>query len=310
MADVNGPVHYLEYDGPRDAPTIICLHALGCHHATWVGIAPLLAERARVLVPDLIGFGYTPPAGRSAGLASQRAMIDGFIAATCPDPPVIVGNSLGGAVALLEASANPAALAGLILMAPALAVPRAYALAGISPMMIGIFAATLSPRVSLSAVARWVVKISPERFVAEMTRVCTVDSSRVPPEVIDACLAVARDRSVRMPWRATAFTQAARSVIRYSTRPTRFRRMLQTIDVPTLMLFGEQDRLVPRPVAAAAAAVRPDWDVILLEELGHMPQIEDPTTTAAAIQGWLDARLTRAGVTQPTLEVVQDGAFG
>jgi pimeloyl-ACP methyl ester carboxylesterase len=290
MADVNGPVHYLEYDGPSNAPTIICLHALGCHHGTWVGLAPLLAERARVLVPDLIGFGYTPPAGRSAGLASQRAMLDGFIAETCDEPPVILGNSLGGAVALLQAGVDQTAVAGLVLMAPAIAAPRAYALAGISPTMIGIFASTLSPRVGMSAVARWLVKIPPERFVREMARVCTVDPTRVPAEVTEACLAVARDRSTRMPWRATAFMQATRSVIRYSTRPARFRRILHAIDVPTLLMFGSHDRLVPRSVAAAATAMRPDWDVIVLEELGHMPQIEDPTTTAAAIQGWLDAQ--------------------
>src|SRR4051794_38442277 len=76
VVDLDGPVAYREWGEAGDGrPTFVCVHGLGGSHLNWMGVAPGLAGIGRVLTLDLIGFGYTPRAGRSATMSSNRAML-------------------------------------------------------------------------------------------------------------------------------------------------------------------------------------------------------------------------------------------
>ena len=66
--DLRGPVHYLEWAGPADAPAFVCLHGLGGSLLNWALVAPGLAERGRTIALDLSGFGLTPPEGRGTSV--------------------------------------------------------------------------------------------------------------------------------------------------------------------------------------------------------------------------------------------------
>ncbi len=121
--DLNGPVHYIDFGGPVHGPTVVCVHGLAGMAVNWSAIAPLLTARYRVLAPDRAGHGLTPPGGRGTSVAANRAMLHRFIeaAAAPPATPVIlIGNSMGGMISLLEANAAPSAVAGLVLIDPVL----------------------------------------------------------------------------------------------------------------------------------------------------------------------------------------------
>ena len=110
-ADLGGPLHYLDFGGPAGGPLIVCVHGLGGSAANWVAVAPLLTGSCRVLAPDLAGHGLTQSRGRGTGVAANRALLHRFLASVSPGPAVLMGNSMGGMISLLEASAHPGAWA-------------------------------------------------------------------------------------------------------------------------------------------------------------------------------------------------------
>jgi len=106
-ADLGGPVYYLEFPGPSKGPTFVLVHGLGGSHANWLALAPMLAQRGRVLALDLPGFGLSPLAGRKATMSSSRSIIARFIHDVAATPVVLVGNSMGGALSISQAVADP-----------------------------------------------------------------------------------------------------------------------------------------------------------------------------------------------------------
>lgn len=284
--DVDGPVHYLEYAGPEDGPTFVCVHGLGGSHANWLALAPGLARRGRVLVPDLRGFGHTPLGANLASVQANRVLLDRFCEAMDANPAILLGNSMGGAISIMQAHARPEAVAGLVLIDPA--VPRP-AIGGVDPQVAATFAAYMIPRVGESFIDRRLARLGPERIAKETLRLCTVSPARVPPEVVEASVAMARERAASMPWATTAFLQAARSLVRLLGRPKRFYRMMSEVTAPALLIMGRYDRLVPLAAAEIVAGRRPDWDFVVFDDLGHVPMMEDAPGTLAAIERWLDA---------------------
>src|SRR5437773_12474084 len=103
--DLDGPVHVADFGGA--GPTMVLVHGLGGSHANWLAVGPALAAHARVLAPDLPGFGRTPPAGRAAHVHAGVAPVGSL-----PDPgaggaAILVGHSMGGLIAMMPAAACP-----------------------------------------------------------------------------------------------------------------------------------------------------------------------------------------------------------
>src|SRR2546422_7190922 len=115
--DLDGPVHYADLGGR--GPRLVLVHGLGGWQVNWLAAAPVLARRARVLAVDLAGFGRTPLGERSADVHANRVLLDRFLEAVAAGPVVLVGNSMGGLVAMMEAALAPERVAGLVLVAPA-----------------------------------------------------------------------------------------------------------------------------------------------------------------------------------------------
>src|SRR5579859_5105424 len=118
--DLDGPVHYLDFGGSADGPLVIAVHGLGGCAVNWSALAPMLTDRSRVLAPDLAGHGLTRSLGRSTAVAANRALLDRFVESTASGPVILMGNSMGGMISLLEAATAAARVAGLILIDAAL----------------------------------------------------------------------------------------------------------------------------------------------------------------------------------------------
>src|SRR6266508_4162745 len=123
-ADLGGPVHYVDFGGPAAAPRVVLVHGLGGSHLNWCLLAPRLVAKARLLAVDLVGFGLTHPEGRAATVQSAAVMLDRFVREVAGAPAILVGNSMGGMASIMEAVANPDAVAGLVLIDPALPLVR------------------------------------------------------------------------------------------------------------------------------------------------------------------------------------------
>jgi pimeloyl-ACP methyl ester carboxylesterase len=281
QADINGPVHYADFGG--SGPPIVLVHGLGGSHVNWYRLAPLLTGRARVLAVDLVGFGRTPPQGRSTAVHANADLLARFVAEVAGAPAILVGNSMGGMVSLLTADRHPDHVAGLILIDPSVPQPRAR----VDVEVARNFLLYATPFVGERFMAWRRARLGPTGLVHETLRLCCADPARVPDEFIDASVALHRER-LGMPWANSAFLAAARSILLVLARPDRYRRLIRDVDVPVLLIHGEEDRLIPAPAARQVAELRPDWTVELLAGVGHVPQIEAPDQTAAHINRWLD----------------------
>jgi pimeloyl-ACP methyl ester carboxylesterase len=293
--DVGGPTTVADFGG--SGPVTVLLHGLGGSHVNWMRLGPALADGARVLAPDFPGFGYTPPAGRSTGVQANAAWLDRFLREVGGTPAILVGNSMGGLIAILEAAANPERVAGLALLDPAL--PLAPKEPRDMQVMLA-FAAYSTPGIGELFVRRRARVLGPEGLVRETFELCCADPSRVPPEVIDAHVAVLRDR-MEMPWADAAVLRAARTMVRLLLRRGRFRQLLERVRAPTLLINGAGDRLVKVAAARVASQVRPDWTFRPLDGVGHTPQLEVPERTATEIRSWLE------GPGRSALDAAADG---
>jgi pimeloyl-ACP methyl ester carboxylesterase len=285
--DLDGPVHYLDFGGPAAGPLIICVHGLAGAAVNWSAIAPLLTQRYRLLAPDLSGHGLTWSARRGSGVPANRILLDGFLASVATGPVILMGNSMGGMISLLEAAAAPKAVSGLILIDPALPL----ALVRPDPLLAALLAAAAIPGLG-TLVSRMNRRRAqpPEDAVAAALALCCADPSRVAPEEVARHVYVARERAGiagadRDPLVATR--SVATTVFRRAGRS--YRHAISSVSCPVLLIHGDRDRLVPVGAARAAARAHPAWSLKVLPGLGHVPMLEAPDQTAELVISWLES---------------------
>src|SRR6266704_3047164 len=183
--DLDGPVHYLDYGGPAGGPLVVAVHGLGGSAVNWSAVAPLLTGRCRVLAPDLAGHGLTRPLGRGTRVAPNRMLLHRFVESVADTPVILMGNSMGGMISLLEASAEPGAVAGLILVDPALPFVPARP----DPTVAGLFALYLMPgrdRLVPVAAALAAVRAQPSWSLVVFSGVGHVPQLEVPGDTARA----------------------------------------------------------------------------------------------------------------------------
>lgn len=280
--DLWGPVHFVDFGGR--GPTIVCVHGLGGSHVNWVAAGPRLAQCARVLAVDLPGFGRTPLAGRRTGIPANRRLLDRFLAQVVGEPAILMGHSMGGTIAILEASRQPAWVAGLILAGPSVPKPSGIAL---DREVARYVAAYAIPGLSSSIMRRRRRRLGPEGLLRESLRLACVDPGLIPRDALDVMVDSAYERN-RMPWADRAYLEAARSLANLHTRGRRrFFEAVQRVEAPTLLVQGAGDRLALLVSARQIARLRPDWAFTVLDRIGHLPMLEDPGRFVSAIDVWL-----------------------
>jgi len=281
--DLDGPVHYADFGG--SGRPIVLVHGLGGSHLNWLAVAPALAERGRVLALDLAGFGRTPTAGRSASVGANRRLLGRFLDTVAREPAIVVGNSMGGTIALEEAAAEPARIAALVLVSPAVPLPIG---SRIDPRVFAFFFGTSLPGVG-RAMLRLRATRGPEAAVRDLLALCCVDSTRIGREIFDAHVELARERAVRGSESRRDFLEAQRSLLWRLVRRRRFLRMVRAIPAKALIVQGVRDRLVRLAAIRALASARPDWRLAVLDDVGHIPQLEAPERFLAEVNEFLDA---------------------
>lgn len=290
-ADLGGDVHYLDFGGPAGQVPVVLVHGLGGSHLNWGLIGPALAARTRVYAPDLPGFGLTFPSGRSASVRANTAVLDAFLDKVVGEPALLVGNSMGGLISLRQAAARPESVTGLALLDPVLPRPRGVRQ---DRLVAAMFVAYLTPGLGPRMLARHRAGTAPARIVADTLALCCPDPTVIPPDLVEASVALVAERSVEGP-RFTpreldiAFLQAAKSVVHVAMRRGAYRDLMRSITAPVLLMHGALDRLVPVGSARAAAALCPGWTYHEYAGVGHVPMLEIPDEVVSKIFELLDA---------------------
>jgi pimeloyl-ACP methyl ester carboxylesterase len=277
--DLGGPTHYLDFGGPADAPLLLAVHGLSGAAWNWLALAPLLRDHVRLMVIDLAGHGLTPAAGRSTSVGANRRLVDRFIEEVAGEPVVLVGNSMGGMISVLEAAAAPERVQGAVLVDPALPRPP---FSRIDARVALQFAVMALPMIGEAAYTRRRYRGDVDHQIRQGLRMCTVDLARVPAEVIEAGVQVVKQRRGR-DFPPSDVIAAGRSVVQRVTSAPRLQRAMASIQAPVLILHGERDRLVPVRAARQAAKAFPHWRLEVAEDVGHVPMLEAADWSAARI---------------------------
>ena len=281
--DLGVPVHYVDHGGPADGPLLVMVHGLGGSLVNWAALAPLLTDTCRVLALDLIGFGHTQAGTHSTSITANQRMLHRFLSEVAGGPVILVGNSMGGVVTILQATQHPETVTAAVLIDPALPVTVGSQPDPLVSASFGMYAVPHLGRAMLRARRR--VR-SPEQLAMDVLRLCCVDPARVPADVLEQHLQMARARR-EYPDIDEHFLSAARSLMHMLTRRSSFEATMKAVRVPVLLLHGEKDRLVAIGASRAAAAANPSWRFEVAPDVGHVPQLEVPEWTASRILDWL-----------------------
>ena len=260
-------------DGPEQ---VICLHGLGSNKASFFETVSALTPDHTVHAIDLPGFGGSSKPARGAYDAPYfaRAVLD-YMDAAGLDSAHVVGNSMGGRIALEVALADPDRAITVSLLAPALAFRKRRELVPLVKLVRPELAAIPHPiRAARVRAYFWGLFARPERLDPAAADIAADEFCRTY-----------RSRSARI-----AFFAALRNI--YLDAPHGSRGLwtrLAALRPPALFVWGDSDRLVPAGFARHVADALPSAEQVILPECGHAPQVELADSTNSLIRDHIAA---------------------
>jgi pimeloyl-ACP methyl ester carboxylesterase len=249
---------------------VVLLHGLAANKLSWLPLLGPLAERYRVIAVDLPGHGESSKRRGDHTPAYFGAVTRRLIDELGLEKVAFVGNSMGGRIALEVSATTPDRVSALVLLGPALAglpFPFIAKLLRVVPTEIG--AVPLPMR---------------RRMVARTIRSLFAVPERLPDNAYEA----GADEFIRVyrSGRArTALLSSVRGLVR--DRPEAFWERVRETRAPTLVLWGEEDGLVPVKLGRRLAEEMPACRLEVLPGVGHVPQFEVPEVTADLIGDFL-----------------------
>jgi pimeloyl-ACP methyl ester carboxylesterase len=258
-----------------EGPPVVLLHGLGATNASMLPTMWDLARDHRVLAPDLPGFGESDKPLRSYHAAFYARWLRDFLARTGVERAHLVGNSMGGRIAIESGLRFPEQVGGMVLLAPAPAFIKGREYVGVVRWLRPELALVPLP------IRHRAVVLGIRRLFAR--------PSRLPAAWYDA----AADEFIRVFRTARgriSFFSAARQI--YLEEPhgdDGFWDRLPSLSRPALFVWGDRDRLVPARFAPHVERALPAATSVVMEDCGHVPQYEHAERTNRMIREFLEA---------------------
>ena len=265
---LDGMQVHLRDQGPRDDPApIVLLHGTSASLHTWEGWVAALQNKRRVISLDLPGFGLTGPfLDGDYRMAHYSAFLANVLDLLQVPRAVVAGNSFGGQLAWQFALDHPQRVERLVLV-DAAGYPR-----NATSIPIGFRLA------QIPALAPLMDNLLPRAMIEASLRNVYGDPSQVSDELID--------RYFELTLRA-GNRQALRQRFTQADGGSGYTRIAE-LNVPTLIIWGGRDQLIPPVNAERFQRDIEGSRVVLFDDLGHVPQEEDPARTVAVLQTFLN----------------------
>ena len=271
--DIDLPLHVTEIEmGSPSGATFLMLHGFGASSFTWRHWAPKLSKRGRVLCVDYKGFGAAPkPSSDSYELADQAKTVVQLVDQLGLGRVTLVGHSLGGGIALLvskELCRRTERRLDCLVLVSSLAYGQR-----LSPFI------PLSRNVRLS---RFLVRIlGPQRLVRWVLHSIVHDPGVITSEMVDAYALPLRTRPG-----VDAALATGRSILVSGTKHISDR--ISEIDVPTLLMWGANEKVIPHWVGERLAEELPDAKLVTIQQCGHIPPEEAPDQSFSILSRFLE----------------------
>lgn len=250
------PVSYVDQG---EGPPILLCHGLGGSWRNWLENIPFLADEHRVVALDLPGFGLSPMPTEPISMAAYGDLLLNFADAVGLGPETsLVGHSMGGFISTEALHLSPERFDRLSLISAA-----------------GVSFATMSPyrKSATAAILKMMIPVAASRMERNLGRKRLRSASFAGviahPSMIG--LEILWELGYYATTKAPALYEAAYALAGYDNREG-----LGRISVPTQIVWGQQDRLVPVGAAYSYARRIPESELSLIDDCGHMVQIERP----------------------------------
>jgi pimeloyl-ACP methyl ester carboxylesterase len=278
------PVHmselkYLQLHGDRVAyrdagsgETLLLIHGMAGSSDTWRAVIPQLAKKYRVVAPDLLGHGQSDKPRGDYSLGAFAVWLRDLLDELGVTRATIVGQSLGGGVAMQFVYQHPDYCQRLVLISSG----------GLGPDVGWTLRLLSAPGAELILP---VIAPTPVLKVGNKLRSWFTAAGIQSPRGGEMWSAYASlgDSQTRQ-----AFLRTLRSVVDYRGQAvSALNRLHLTSQLPTMAIWGDQDQIIPVTHAYAATAARPGSRLEVLAGVGHFPQVERPTDVAELIDDFI-----------------------
>ena len=261
-------VHYKE-TGPQDAPALLLLHGFGSSLQAWDVWSLKLEQKYRVIRLDLPGFGLTGASpANDYSEEKDLAILAHFADKLGLEKFSVVGHSMGGKMAWSLAASQPERVQALVLMAPD-GFPETNDI-GTKPYAV-------------PAIMGLIKYVLPKYLVRKSIEPAFAEADALNDALVNRYYDMLRAPGVR-----GAILERSNQTI-YSDPVPR----LKAIKAPTLLIWGEQDQMIPSSNAQSYASVLLNSTTVLVPQLGHLLQEEQPEKGLAVLMEFLDQHLIK-----------------
>jgi pimeloyl-ACP methyl ester carboxylesterase len=247
-------INYVEMGA---GPPLVFIHGLSGCWQNWLENIPHFAHGHRVIAVDLPGFGDSELPGEEISIPGYGRFIDAFLGAVGIEQAVLVGNSMGGFIAAETAISHPSRVEKLVLVSAA-GLERV----GNRQLVVLERAARLFHPVTAAFLARREHLVRRPGLRRRMLYGIVKHPERLSPEL---CYEVASGAG------KPGFLDALNGVLDYD-----FRDRLPELSVPTLIVWGRDDHIVPVSGAYEYEQLIPGARRVIYEDTGHLPMLERP----------------------------------
>ncbi len=272
----NGLIVHVRDEGARDAPVIVLLHGSNSSLQTWDPWTSKLVQSYRVIRLDQAGHGLTGPnPKRDYSAAAFGDVVDTVTRKLGVERFILAGNSMGGWIALNYAIAHPDRLNGLVLV-DAGGAPEAKP----KSLPIGF-------RIAQTPVLRDIMLyITPRSFIEKSVHQSMSVQSVITDKMVDRYWEL-----LRYPGNRQA-TIDRFAMARMPTNPAQ----IAAIKVPTLVMWGEEDKLIPFTAGLWLTKTIPGATLVSYKGVGHIPMEEAPDKSVSDLKAWADGQLKAKAV--------------
>jgi pimeloyl-ACP methyl ester carboxylesterase len=256
-------------------PVLLLIHGITGSSAHWEPIMPLLAERFTVIAPDLLGHGESAKPRGDYSLGAYASGLRDLLIALGHRRATVVGHSLGGGIAMQFAYQFPERCDRLVLMSSGglgeevSILLRAGTLPGAELVLPILSSSHVRGAVEAAGRLLGVLRLKPGPDISELARGI-------------GSLADSEARS--------AFLHTLRAVVDHGgQRVSAVDRLHLTRDMPSLVVWGERDPIIPVAHGRAAHGAMPGSRLELLPDAGHFPQLEDPVRVSRILTDFVES---------------------
>jgi len=248
-------IRYLESGNSKK--TLVLIHGLGASAERWDRVIPLFTEKYHVIVPDLVGFGYSDKPLADYTLEFFSKFLEKFFIASDIVHPYLIGSSLGGQISAEYTASHPQDIEKLILVSPSGIMKQS------TPALDAYIMAALYPN---------------EQSAKNAFELMEGSGKNIDAKIVNGFIERMQLPNAKLAFMSTVLGLKNAEIIT---------KKLQSIITPTLIIWGSDDPVIPIEHLDEFVSSIKDCKFYRMDDCGHTPYVQDPTLFSSVVLDFL-----------------------